>query len=576
MAQINTTVGDFQGNRDAVVGAVQKARQYRPDLIVFPEMALSGYPPEDLLLKDSFIADAERYLMTLLPWSHETVLIVGVPARDAKGARYNAAAVLYRRRCVSLYCKQALPNYGVFDERRYFVPGKENYVYRYGTALFGVNVCEDMWEPGGPHRDQARAGAGLLISISASPYHMRKHRIRRKMISAYARTYNVPVCYVNAVGGQDELVYDGGSFCVDAGGRLRAHAGRFEEDVCLCDIAVPRRRPRTRIADGFPLRMISLGEAEEPRARCRIKTTRAPAYNVREETYRALVLGTRDYVLKNGFTKAVIGLSGGIDSSLAAVIACDALGSDNVIGVVMPSRFSGRATRTDAGRLARALSIKLISAPIEDIFEVFREVLRAPFGGLAWDTTEENIQARIRGVLLMAFSNKFKWMVLTTGNKSETAVGYCTLYGDTAGGFAVLKDVPKTMVYALARYRNGSSGAKPVIPPRVLQRAPTAELRARQKDTDSLPPYDILDPIIRASIEEDLGADDIIRLGYDRDTVKKVISLIDKNEYKRRQAPPGIKITPKAFGRDRRLPITHKYPGVRKPVAAGADYHGAV
>jgi NAD+ synthase (glutamine-hydrolysing) len=566
LAQINTTVGDFAGNRDKIVGRIDEARSLGADIVVFPELAVTGYPPEDLLLKPDFAEAAVRTLSEIVPASRGLTVVLGCVYADTD--LYNAAAVLHNGMLAGVYRKQFLPNYGVFDENRYFQAGDQRLVFSRGEVLFGVSVCEDIWYPEGPPQAQAfQAGAGLLINVSSSPYHMGKGLYRERMLATRAADNLATVAYCNLVGGQDELVFDGHSVVFGPEGDLLARAAQFEEELLVVDVDMrqvfrsrlynPRRRQGRGIgADGF--QRVELPVDCVQQAPAQVQARVAPLLEPVEEVYRALVLGTRDYVLKNGFHHVVIGLSGGVDSSLTAAIAADALGPENVTGVAMPTRYSSAHSLEDAEQLARRFGIGFMTIPIDGTFQAFLDMLAEPFAGKPPDVTEENLQPRIRGTLLMALSNKLGWLVLTTGNKSEVGVGYSTLYGDTAGGFAVLKDVPKTLVYDLARYRNRVAG-RDVIPQRVLDKPPSAELRPNQKDVDSLPPYEVLDPILQAYVEESCGVAEIVRRGFDEATVRRVIRMVDRNEYKRRQSPPGIKITPRAFGKDWRLPITSRF-----------------
>lgn len=555
LAQGNFTVGDIAGNVQRIEAAIERAEVLGADLVAFPELSLCGYPPEDLLLKPHFLCCTRKALRALYRAARRIVVVVGFADRTRQGV-HNAAAILADGRLQGTYHKMILPNYGVFDERRYFVPGEAPVVLRLGRANLAVTICEDIWCTDGPAESACRAGAQVVLNISASPYHARKYYQREALIRSLARRCDAPICYVNLVGGQDELVFDGASVVVDQRGKVVARARQFEEELLVVDIDVPEGRRASVRARGvkvvdvpMPVRAVERPEAMASRARPLARWA---------EVYQALVLGTRDYVRKNGFSKVTLGFSGGIDSALTAAIAVDALGKGSVVGVTMPSVFSSSETQRDARALADNLGIDFICLPIQEIYEAYLKNLREVFRERPADITEENIQARIRGNLLMALSNKFGWLVLTTGNKSETSVGYCTLYGDMAGGFAVIKDVPKTWVYELARYRNALAGWS-VIPESVIERVPTAELRPNQTDQDTLPPYEVLDRIVDAYVERDLSRDRIIRMGIDAETVDKVIRMIDRSEYKRRQAPPGVKITPKAFGRDRRMPITNKY-----------------
>ncbi len=568
LAQINATVGDLAGNAAKVLDYIEQAKAQGADLVAFPELAITGYPPEDLLLKPQFIRDNEYYLRHVARAVRGIVAVVGFV--DSDGDIRNAAAVLHQGQVAGVYHKHYLPTYGVFDEDRYFARGREPPVFVVGGVPIGVNICEDIWYPGPPTSVQCQAGAEVIININSSPYHSGKRGFRERMLSTRAADYEVIVTYTNMVGGQDELVFDGGSFIYDQRGELVARGKLFEEDLVVADLDVdsvfrhrlhdPRRRKE---AEPLPPGMAGLTEvsgAAVADGRPQLAMRKEPPLPRPAEIYTALVVGTRDYVTKNGFRKVVVGLSGGIDSSITACVAVDALGAPNVVGVSMPSRYSSLSSREDAQVLAQNLGIRYMTIPIEPAFKSSLEMLGEAFAGTEPDVAEENLQARIRGNILMGLSNKFGWLVLTTGNKSEVATGYCTLYGDMAGGFAVIKDVPKTLVYELSRYRN-SRGDGEVIPESVMVKAPTAELRPGQLDSDSLPPYEELDPILHAYVEEDRSFDEMLALGFDEATVKRVMRLVDGSEYKRRQAAPGIKITPRAFGRDRRLPIVNHYRG---------------
>jgi NAD+ synthase (glutamine-hydrolysing) len=567
LGQVNVTVGDVEGNTRRVLADIERARALAVDLIAFPELCLTGYPPEDLLFRASFIEANLRALEQVTRASTGLVVVVGFV--DRRDDIMNAAAVCHDGAVAGVYHKQYLPNYGVFDEDRYFQAGVETPVFELGAAgpVLAVNICEDIWYPAGPTTAQTLAGAELVVSINSSPYHAGKVRFREKMLATRAADHVGYLAFVNLVGGQDELVFDGQSMVFDPAGQRLALGRAFEEDLVVVDLDLDavfrarlrdsRRRKDKRVVTD-PVRRIRLPALPE-RPRPPIEPERATGFLARDaEVYAALVTGTRDYARKNGFRRVVVGLSGGIDSALTAAIAVDALGREAVVGVSMPSAFSSAGTRADARRVARNLGIEFLTLPIGPAYRAFRRMLAAPFEGLKEDVAEENIQARVRGTLLMALSNKFGWLVLTTGNKSETGVGYCTLYGDMAGGFAVIKDVPKTMVYALAAWRNAREG-RPVVPESVMRRPPSAELRPNQTDQDSLPPYEVLDPILEAYVEEDRSLGDIVALGYDEATVRQVINMVDRNEYKRRQAPPGVKITPRAFGRDWRLPISNRF-----------------
>jgi len=564
LAQVNMVVGDLEGNTEKIIDYAGRAKEDGADIVVFPELAVTGYPPEDLLLKPSFVEKNLRAMERISDACRDVTAVVGFV--DADSDIYNAAAVIHNGRIAGVHHKRFLPNYGVFDELRYFRRGNATSVFRLGGLSFGVSVCEDIWYPVGPMRDQAIfGGAILLININSSPFYSVKWKWREHMAATRAGDNAAYVVYVNLVGGQDELVFDGHSMVFDPRGRLVTRGRPFEEELILVDIepeyarhvrlADPRWRQEVEEVEGAPVQSIDL-EPLPPRERPTLPPREvAPPERV-EEVYQALVLGTRDYVRKNGFDGVVIGVSGGIDSALTATIASDALGPDKVTAVSMPSVYSSQEARRDAEQLAKNLGTRLVTIPIQEVFDAYKAALKPVFAGLPEDVTEENIQARIRGNYLMALSNKFRLLVLTTGNKSEMATGYATLYGDMAGGFAVLKDVPKTLVYELARYRNSR---EPVIPESIIERPPSAELRPGQLDVDTLPPYEILDPILHLYIEDDFSPAEIIERGYPEDVVRKVVKMVDRNEYKRRQAPPGIKITPKAFGRDRRLPITNLF-----------------
>jgi NAD+ synthase (glutamine-hydrolysing) len=562
LAQINTVVGDLGGNARKIIAYMQRARQVEADLVLFPELAITGYPPEDLLLKPSFIAANRRALDRITQASGGLTAVVGFA--DVGDDVYNAAAVVHDGALAGAFRKHHLPTYGVFDEDRYFRSGRTNPVFQVGGVTVGVSICEDIWYPDGPPRLQARGGAQLLANISASPFHAGKGQARERMLATRAADNVSIVAFCNLVGGQDELVFDGRSVILDERGEVIARACQFEEDFVAADVdvgSVFRQRlhdPRWRKEPAADLTVRTLPALASPGGRGALAPHVREPMGRLEEVYAALVVGTRDYVRKNGFDRVVIGLSGGIDSSLVACIAADALGPENVMGVSMPSRYSSAMSRTDAQLLAEKLGASFMVIPIETAFEAYLELLAEPFANLAADVAEENIQARVRGNLLMALSNKLGWLVLTTGNKSEMSVGYATLYGDMAGGFAVIKDVPKVLVYELARWRN-AQGEGSVIPERSITRPPTAELRPDQRDTDSLPPYEVLDPILEAYVVEDRSPAEIVEQGFDEETVRRVVSMVDHAEYKRRQAPPGVKITQRAFGRDRRLPIVNHF-----------------
>ena len=564
LGQINSTVGAIEGNTRRVIETMERARRAGADIVAFPELALTGYPPEDLLFKPAFIEANLRALADVVRHSADLTAVVGFV--DKRDDIWNAAAVLHDGVHAGTYHKQYLPNYGVFDENRYFQSGTESPVWVLGETVLGVNICEDIWYPTGPSTRQALAGAELIITINASPFHAQKARHRERMLATRAADDLTCLAFVNLVGGQDELIFDGQSFVFNEAGECVARGRAFEEDLIVADLDLDgvfrarlhdsRRRKEKLVlpADVPRVALTPLPHRDRPA----LEGTLAPPLDPTEEVYRALVLGTRDYVSKSGFKRAVIGLSGGIDSALVAAIACDALGPANVTGVTMPSPYSSSGTRRDAARLARNLGIEFLRLPITRVFDAHRRVLARAFKGLPEDVTEENLQARVRGNYLMALSNKFGWLVLTTGNKSEIAVGYSTLYGDMAGGFAVIKDVPKTLVYRLTEHVNQQAGRER-IPRTIFERAPSAELRPGQTDQDSLPPYPVLDAILEAYVEGDQGVADIVAQGFDEGTVKRVIAMVDRNEYKRRQGPIGIKITPRAFGKDWRLPIVNQF-----------------
>jgi NAD+ synthase (glutamine-hydrolysing) len=564
LAQLNPTVGDIAGNEAKALEALETARGAGAQLVLFPELYITGYPPEDLLLKEHFLRDARSAVQRLAEASRDVVTIVGFPERDVDV--FNAAAVLAGGEVAAIYRKVYLPNYGVFDEQRYFQSGTGGGIIELDGVRLGVTICEDIWEPGPPLSDEALAGATVIVNISASPYHAGKGGERERMIEQRARDSLAAVAFCGLVGGQDELVFDGYSIVVDHEGEVLARAAQFEEEVLVAEID-PRGPDAARLRDARlrpaarraqpkvdTLARLELPEEKGPAPESRVASLLGPE----AEVYAALVLGLRDYVEKNGFRHAVLGLSGGIDSALVACVAVDALGPERVSVAIMPSPYSSEETQRDARQLAENLGVEHVELEIASAMEAYEGTLSPVFDGRDPDITEENLQARIRGNLLMALSNKFGWLVLTTGNKSEMSVGYSTLYGDTAGGFAVIKDCPKTLVYALARHRNENGGP---IPPGILERAPSAELRPDQRDEDSLPPYERLDPILAQYIELDAGREQLVAQGHDPDEVDRIIRLVDLAEYKRRQAPPGIKISTRAFGRDRRMPITNRYGG---------------
>jgi NAD+ synthase (glutamine-hydrolysing) len=565
MCQLNMVVGDLDGNVEAMLAAYDQAEADGCDLAVFSELSITGYPPEDLVLKPGFVADNQAALAKLAARTGHCVAFVGFVDDDRD--LYDAAAVCARGQVVGRYHKRLLPNYAVFDEARTFTPGVEPLaLYEIAGVKVGVSVCEDAWGPSGPIAEQAAGGAELVVNLNASPYFRGRHVERERMIATRAEDGHCTIVYVNQVGGQDELVFDGGSFVVDADGDLVCHLPQFREAVEVVDLDV-RPSYRTRLLDPrgrsalTPLPVVEISGlpavADPPREEWRRPAEHHPL-DPPAEVYDALVLGTRDYLVKNGFTDAVIGLSGGIDSSLVTCIAADAIGPDHVHTVAMPSRFSSEHSRTDADALAEALGVHHTVASIEEVHAAFRTML-TPAIGEPVGLTDENLQPRIRGTYLMALTNANRgWLVLTTGNKSELAVGYSTLYGDTAGGFAVIKDVPKTLVYDLCRHVNARAG-RSIIPESVITKPPSAELRPDQRDDQSLPPYEVLDPILEDYVEGDLTRAELVAAGHDAELVAKVTRLVDVAEYKRRQNPPGPRITPKAFGKDRRIPITNRY-----------------
>ena len=586
LAQVNVTVGDIEGNARLITEWVASARERGADLVVFPEQAVTGYPAEDLWLKRHFLGAAQRALEEIASTVNGLVAIVGFPEHDA--ATYNSAAVLADGGIRGVYRKLLLPNYSVFDERRYFEPGDDAAVIEIGGVRVGLTICEDIWYPGPPASVEALSGASLIVNPSASPYHRGKGAQRERMVAERARETDAAFALCNLVGGQDELVFDGHSVVVDAQGATLARAAQFAEELVVCDVPVvgrPTGAARSGEAGAPPLGasvrvLASLAPPREalPEA---VEPPLAAALEPEAEVYEALVLGLGDYVRKNGFDRVLVAVSGGIDSALVALIAVDALGQERVCCVVMPSPHSSAETQADARAIVANLGAELVEIPIQSAMHAYDELLgRAADGsapqpgpgpgtesarelaadGAGAQLAAENIQARIRGNLMMALSNRHGWLVLTTGNKSEMSVGYATLYGDMAGGFAVIKDVPKTLVYRLVRHRN-ELAESPLVPESVLERAPSAELRPDQRDEDSLPPYDMLDRILADYVEGDRGRDQIVDDGTPADVVDRVIAMVDRSEYKRRQAPPGIRITPKAFGRDRRLPITNRYRG---------------
>jgi NAD+ synthase (glutamine-hydrolysing) len=567
LAQINTTVGDLDGNRGRILERLEEAKTAQADLVLFPELAVTGYPPEDLLLRPGFVRAAEESLREVARATHGIVALVGTPHFDRD--LFNACAVCAGGEVKALYRKRFLPNYGVFDEDRYFAPSRELVLLEHGGTLIGPTICEDMWQPGPPATELALAGAQLLTNISASPFHVSRDREREEMFATRARDNACFVAFCNAVGGQDELIFDGHSLVLDEEGHVLARGPGFEEALLVADIEPAdavgrrlrdvRRRALTRERGSVPeAPVVHVGvQREKPEP---VEAQVAPPLDELEQMRLALGLGLRDYVEKNGFREVVVGVSGGIDSALTAALAVEALGVERVHCVSMPSRYSSEATRGDARRLAENLGTDFRELPIGEIVNAFDGVLAESFEGRAPDLAEENLQARVRGVLLMALSNKFGWLVVATGNKSELSVGYATLYGDMAGGFALLKDVFKTDVFLLARHLNERAGTE-LIPASIIERAPSAELRDNQLDEDSLPPYPALDRVLEAYVEQDRSREELSADGFDRDVVERALALIDRAEYKRRQAPPGVRLTPKAFGRDRRTPITNRWRG---------------
>ena len=569
LAQINPVVGDLDGNRELILERLSEARSNSADLVVFPELAVTGYPPEDLLLRPGFIRAAEESVEQIALETRGTTVLVGAPHFDRD--LYNACYVLSGGEVKAIYRKRFLPNYGVFDEDRYFAPGRDLVLLEHGKTLIGPTVCEDMWQPGPPATDLALAGAELLVNISASPFYVGRDREREEMFVTRARDNSCFVAFCNAVGGQDELIFDGHSVVIDDEGKVIARAPGFEEALLFADVEPQevigrrlrdvRRRALARERETIPpVDIIHVGSRGPSQNGTKITVEVAPFVDELEQMRGALELGLRDYVSKNGFREVVVGVSGGIDSAVTAALAAEALGPERVHCVSMPSRYSSEETRSDARRLADSLGCPFREIPIGTIVDGFDDALAGAFEGREPDLAEENIQARARGVLLMALSNKFGWMLVATGNKSELSVGYATLYGDMAGGFALLKDVYKTDVFRLAGYLNEKAGRE-LIPTSIIERAPSAELRDNQLDEDSLPPYPKLDEVLEQYVEHDRTLEELSADGFDRDVVERAVSMVDRAEYKRRQAPPGVKIHPKAFGRDRRTPITNRWRG---------------
>jgi NAD+ synthase (glutamine-hydrolysing) len=571
--QINTVVGDLEGNAGRILGALAEAEAGGADLAVFPELTVTGYPPEDLLGRPAFVADNQDAFARIAETSGSCAAVIGYVATDPRGRLVNAAALCHRGRVLGTYHKRLLPNYGVFDEQRWFTPGRGPATrYLVAGVTVGTTICEDMWFAGGPMADQADAGARLLVNLNASPYSQGRRDERIAVLRDRVAETGCPVVYVNQVGGQDELVFDGASLVMGVDGDVLASAGQFTDEVLLVDVDISGpepSRPATSARGGSPGVVEVTASASLPPGDSAPLRPLAPVLEHAAEVYGALVLGTRDYLAKNGFTDAVIGLSGGIDSTLVAVVAVDAIGPANVHGVTMPSRYSSGGSVDDAVTLAANLGIDIATVPIEPAHHALAGTLSPLLGGEPTGLTDENLQSRIRGVLLMALSNANGWIVLTTGNKSEMATGYSTLYGDSAGGFAVIKDVPKTLVYELCRFRNRRAGFD-LVPEPVLTKAPSAELRPDQRDDESLPPYEVLDPVVAGYVEGDRSADELIADGFDAEAVERVVGLVDRAEYKRRQMPPGVRISGKAFGKDRRMPITNNY----RPLPGAASRRG--
>ena len=543
LSQINVTVGDIDGNIDRILQRIKSARDLGVNLIAFPELCITGYPPEDLVFKNQFVDDNLTALQSVISASDNICVVIGYIDKDAD-AIYNAAAIIERQTLIGTYRKMVLPNYGVFDEQRYFTPGSEATIFNINGVKAAINICEDIWSDEGPIKYQRESGSKLLININASPYHRGKREERETLLCKKALENNLAIAYVNLVGGQDELVFDGTSVIVSPEGEVLARASQFSEDSLVFDISL-EENPNTKKCkvSNFNLEKYSKSKNKEP-------------MDDLEEVYAALVTGTKDYVKKSGFEKVIVAISGGIDSALVATIAVDALGSENVVGLSMPSRYSSEGSVTDSELLAKNLGIDLLKTSIEPVFSEYLATLKGLFKKAKPNIAEENLQSRTRGTLIMAMSNKFGWLTLTTGNKSEYATGYATLYGDMAGGFAVIKDVPKTLVYKLCNYRNTVNKA---IPIEIIQKPPSAELKPNQLDEDSLPPYDQLDEILKSYVEDDKTYKEIIADSHDKEVVRKVINLVDSSEHKRRQTPPGVKITERNFGRDRRMPIVNRY-----------------
>lgn len=560
IAQMNSVVGDFQHNKDRIEECLKESVQFGADLVLFPELVLTGYPPEDLLLKNDFIEKNKKVLKYLASSVKGIVAVVGY-VEKAKNNLYNSAALLYEGKVVGSYRKMILPNYGVFDEKRYFTEGHEPVCLELNGIKIGLTICEDIWDVNGPGKQICEKGqVDVLLNISSSPYFKGKGKAREDLVRKRALQYKTHIIYANLIGGQDELVFDGHSLVVAPDGSLLTKGNSFTEEMIYADLEIYPKpiKQKSKINAGQSIKTYHFSTTLSSNDKPIILKRKVRKIVAMEEVFMALVLGTRDYMRKNQFDKAVIGLSGGIDSALTTVIAVEAVGSENVVGVTMPSIYSSQGSIDDSKKLAKNLGIHIISLPIKDAMRAYDKILAKIFKGFPSDITEENLQARIRGNLMMALSNKMGWLVLTTGNKSEFSVGYCTLYGDMAGGFAVIKDVPKKWVYQLSRWINKNENSE-LIPKEILTKEPSAELRPDQKDIDSLPPYSLLDKVLSRYIEGDQGLDKLKGIGLPVKEVKKIIKLVDASEYKRRQGPPGIKITPKAFGKDRRLPITNCY-----------------
>ena len=569
LAQLNPVVGEVFKNAEKTFEYIEKAEKNKADLILFPELFVTGYPPEDLILKPSFLKATNEALEKIVNFTRNKKVVVVVGFAELKDDIYNSAAIIQDGKLLGTYQKMHLPNYSVFDERRYFFPGRTSKVIKMGNVNIGLTICEDIWNPGEPISSLVFNGnSQLIVNISASPFYVGKRNLRENYLSMKAYEYHCAFAYLNMVGGQDEVVFDGSSFVVNADGKVISRLKSFEEDFEVFDIEL-QNNLRTNLHESR-LREARLLKSENskieiitsqiPREKSETVLPRVekPIEEFEEELFKASVLGVRDYIQKNGFEKVLIGLSGGIDSSLVACIATEALGKDNVYGVLMPSQYTSSESIEDAQQLADNLGIKTYTVPIKDIYYSYLNELKDIFKGLEPNEAEENIQARIRGNILMALSNKFNWLVLTTGNKSEMSVGYATLYGDMAGGFAVIKDIFKTAVYKIARWYNNNK-RRMVIPERVFTKPPTAELKPGQTDQDKLPPYEILDEILKLYIEEDYGLEEIIEKGYEKQLVERVIKMVNSSEYKRRQAPPGIKVSKRSLGKDWRMPITKKF-----------------